>query len=108
MFKKNSLLLSFFALLFLSVVFLFWSADRPFGASWWAVYFSESEKSGFIIENHSQETHFRWEIWKDGEKKDAQEADCVERCFFEVENGNKEKILIKIWQGEDVREIYKK
>ncbi|MFZ5982228.1 MAG: hypothetical protein ACOYS2_01470 [Patescibacteria group bacterium] len=111
MLKKNLIIFSLSLLFILSAFYLFWSAEKPASSSWWAVYFesAKSDKLDFVIENRSKENDFRYEVWQGEEKISENRIACADICRTEVvEAVGEEAMTVKIWKGEEKREIYKK
>ena len=69
---QRSLILIFIVLFVASAFFLFWKNERELdpdqGKSWWTLAFAAPEKPenlSFVIENHSDQTNFQYEITDD-------------------------------------------
>jgi capsular polysaccharide biosynthesis protein len=83
--------------------------------NWWTVYFSnpKSDNLDFVIENHSDNAKFHWEVFDDKikvsesdsiiEKGDARKLD-INPTVGKIEN---KKITITVSSGDEEREIYR-
>lgn len=115
--QKNLIiiLLFFFTV---SAVFLFWQNDRELdpdqGKSWWTLAFAspqEPENLSFIVENHSDQETFEYEIMAD--------KTLVTKDSFVVKRGEKatitpiltakasERTKITVTLGTEKKEIYR-
>jgi len=72
MFPQKYLVAIFLALFIASTAFLFWQNERELdpdqGKSWWTLAFAAPEKPenlSFVIENHSNQANFQYEITDD-------------------------------------------
>lgn len=109
--SKNLILIILIVFFVLSVFYLFWSAKRPLQEKWWAIHFEnfKGDNVSFVVENHSGKENFRYEIWQGEEKKADQGFQCEkEECLVNItQEKYQERISIKVFLGEDQREIYK-
>lgn len=111
--KIISLILALFVI---SSVFLFWKSDCGFDPdyqkNWWSVYFAYATNTdlSFIIENHSANNNFSWEVISG--KETLQKGDAVvareEKKNIELNLSDlKNKVLVRVSDGKENREIYK-
>ncbi|NTV41313.1 MAG: hypothetical protein HGA61_03520 [Candidatus Moranbacteria bacterium] len=116
--KKNIFLLVLFFIACLSYLAYTENKqqDYDFGKTWWAVYFLNPQQErdlSFIIENHSSENSFHWEI--SAEKKTLSQGDedipLGEKKSVSVEPSwdilKNKKIIIKISTSKNSKELYK-
>jgi len=111
--KKNKIIISIIALLFLSITFLYYRAENMSEPKWWAVYFSDAKNSNsdFVIENQGETRDFYWQVL-DGTTKiyegdvrlEEDEVKSFKLDEFEIIN---KKLIVRILSGEEKREIYK-
>lgn len=114
--KKIILLLSIFFVCCLS--FLAYTQqkqqDYNYGKAWWAVYFVDprEDKLSFILENHSSEKNFHWEIL--AEKVRLSQGDVSvglgEKKTINIQSPQSvigKKIIVKISTPKGSKEIYK-
>ncbi|MBU2028346.1 hypothetical protein KJ761_00425 [Patescibacteria group bacterium] len=114
--QSSKIIYSIIILFIISSVFLFWKNDQGFNPDyqkdWWAVSFQDAKNSdlSFIIENHSAVNNFSWEIisGKDTLKKGDIVVAQGERKNIAVDLNNLiNKILIRVSDGKETKEIYK-
>lgn len=116
--NNNKAVVIFTIIFFLaSALFLAYAENRQtdenFQKDWWVLYFENpsSDSTNFVIENHSQQSNFHWEVWVGDEK--MQEADFTvpkgqKKGFMAgIQNPGNKKITIKVISGEEKKEIYK-
>lgn len=115
---SKKIILASIALSFICFSYLAYSEnqqqDYNYGKSWWTTYFVDpkGEDLSFVVENHSSETAFHWEISLDkaivakgdvklnvGEKKTVP---------VKASDNNGKTVLIKISTPKGSKEIYKK
>jgi len=114
--KKIILLLSIFFICCLS--FLAYTQqkqqDYNYGKSWWTLYFAnpKSENLSFVIENHSSQNNFHWEILT--EKVQLSQGDVNvelgEEKTINIQSPQSvigKKIIVKISTPKGSKEIYK-
>ena len=107
----------FIALFFVAAsAYLFYVSDQGLnssaGKSWWAVYFEEPQGAnlGFVIENHSPQTNFHWEIKADNQKIEAGEVVIKTGESKNIRPEIKDlrgRLLITVSSGNAKKEIYK-
>jgi hypothetical protein len=114
--KKIIVALAFFFILCLS--YLAYTENKQqnynYGSSWWTTYFQnpKDESLSFVIENHSSEKSFHWEILADKNSisKGVETVPLGEKKTVSVpsfpENMSK-KVTIKISTPKGSKEIYK-
>jgi hypothetical protein len=111
--KIISLILVLFVL---SSFFLFGKSNQglnpDYQKNWWSVSFAYAENTdlSFIIENHSANNNFSWEIIseKDTLKKGEIAVARGEKKNIELDLSNlKNKILVRVSDGKTSQEIYK-
>jgi hypothetical protein len=115
--KESRIILFFviffiFSSLFLAVIGT-QKGSPDYEKSWWSVYFSnpKSNDLAFVIENHSSETDFHWEVFIGKTAFDS--GDLVlkigeqKQLNPQMENKNLGKITIKISTKKTSKEIYK-
>lgn len=111
--KIISLILVLFVI---SSVFLFWKSDQglnpDYQKDWWSVSFAYAKNTdlSFVIENHSANNNFSWEIIS--EKETLQKGEIIvargEKKNIEIDLSNlKNKITVRISDGKTSQEIYK-
>ena len=83
------------------------------GKNWWSVYFSDP-KSGdisFVIENHSDNNSFHWEVYTDKTKIKEGDAEIEKGSSSnfnpEISTQENQKITISVDSQGNKREIYK-
>src|SRR3990167_5730764 len=115
---QRSLILIFIVLFVASAFFLFWKNERELdpdqGKSWWTLAFAipeESKSLSFIVENHSDQMAFEYEIMAD--------KLLLARNSFVVQRGEKvviappltaqtsERTKVTITLGTEKKEIYR-
>lgn len=115
--QKTLLIVSIFFFV-TSTLFLFLQNDRELdpdqGKNWWTLSFSvpeQVESLGFIIENHSNQTHFSYEITVGKE--------IISKEIFTAKQGEKttvmppsiikqnERVKIAVTAGTEKKEIYR-
>ncbi|MCX6763755.1 MAG: hypothetical protein NTZ97_03440 [Candidatus Moranbacteria bacterium] len=107
----------FIAVLFiLSSVFLFFISDRYLNSEaqkdWWSAYFVNAKDASlnFVIENHSQNNNFHWEVSKDNNKLNEGDVNISKGDMKSIDLNNINatgKIIIDVSDGTDKKEIYK-
>ena len=116
--SQKSLLIAFLAFFTVSSLVLFWQNDREMdpdqGKNWWTLSFTlpkESESLSFIVENHSDQSSFQYEIMvgkmviaresftaKPGEKTIITPPSITEQL---------ERVKITVTTGTEKKEIYR-
>lgn len=115
---QKYLITSIILLFVVSATFLFWQNNRELdpdqGKNWWTLAFAspqESKNLSFIVENHSNQTEFQYEI--------TANKTLVTKDNFVVQRGEKltvtpsiattsdERIKITVTLGKEKKEIYK-
>jgi len=109
-------------ILFLIILFiagsawLFYASDKltdpNTGKNWWAISFVDPTGKGlsFIIENHSDQNNFHWEVLSNNKKVRAGDETIGKGASQKVTlDGNSEpgKIIIDVTAGNEKKEIYK-
>ena len=88
--------------------------DYNYGKSWWTAYFALPQENdlSFVIENHSKENSFHWEVLID--KNPVSKGDAVIQLgekktipVAQFTNENSNKITIKITSTKSSQELYK-
>jgi hypothetical protein len=114
--QTSKLIYSILLLFVLSSIFLFWKSDQglnpDYQKDWWSVYFAYAKNTGlsFIIENHSANDNFSWEIisGKDTIKKSDVAVARGEKKNIEIDSSNlTNKIIVRVSDGKTSQEIYK-
>jgi hypothetical protein len=115
--NSQSKIIYFIIILFiLSSFFLFWKNDLglnpDYQKDWWAVSFQDAKNAdlSFIIENHSTNNNFSWEIISG--KETLQKSEVIvakgEKKNIELNLSNlKNKIILRVYDGKEFQEIYK-
>ncbi|MFZ2187742.1 MAG: hypothetical protein WAV46_03920 [Candidatus Moraniibacteriota bacterium] len=115
---QKSFILFFITLFAISALLLFWQNDRELdpdqGKNWWTLSFvlpKQEENLGFVVENHSDQTDFRYEITVGRETilKEAFIAKRGERTTVTPPSITKqsERVKITVTAGNDRKEIYR-
>lgn len=116
--KNKLIILTTIFFFILSASSLAWiekkQSDENENKNWWALYFAEpkSDSLNFVIENHSNENNFHWEISYGGDKikegnssvKKGSALQLNSRLNIEPKN---KKITIQVISGDKKKEIYK-
>ena len=98
-----------------SSVWLFLISNKyqsGYGADWWAVYFENPKDASlnFVIENHSNQNNFHWDIISGTDKIKSGDISVVKGSTWtsnvQIEGSNK-KITVVITAGDEKKEIYK-
>ncbi|MDP3957231.1 MAG: hypothetical protein Q8Q10_01900 [bacterium] len=116
--SQKSLITILCLLLIASAAFLFWQNERELdpdqGKSWWTLAFAVPGESGnlsFVVENHSTETAFQYEITVD--------KTSIAKDTFVVKRGEKmiitqsftakpgKRTIITVTLGKEKKEIYR-
>jgi|GEM_PF-743299 len=118
-FTKNNMqqkkLIIFIIILFLiSSAYLFFINEKHLnsGKDWWAVYFVEvkNQNLDFVIENNTDKNEFKFEVLSDENVLKSENVSVfkgeIKNIGLNLENLGK-KITIKVYSGEEKREIYK-
>ena len=83
------------------------------GKNWWSVYFSnpKSNDIDFVIENHSNNSNFHWEVYADKNKIEEGDAEIKKGSASnfdpEISAQENQKITISVDLNGEKREIYK-
>ena len=116
--KNNIIILATILFFILSASSLAWiekkQSNENEGKDWWALYFTEpkSDSLNFVIENHSNENNFHWEISYGGDKikkgnSNIKKGSALQlNSHLNIEPENK-KIIIQVISGDKKKEIYK-
>ncbi len=116
---KNKLIILTTILFFiLSASSLAWiekkQSDENEGKNWWALYFAEpkSDSLNFVIENHSNENNFHWEISHGGNKIKEGNTTIEKGSALQLNSHlniapENKKIIIQVTSGDKKKEIYK-
>lgn len=115
--SQTTKIISFILILFvLSSFFLFWKSDQglnpDYQKDWWSVSFAYAENTdlSFIIENHSANDNFSWEIisGKDTLQKGENTVARGEKKNIEIDLSNlTNKIIVRVSDGKKSQDIYK-
>jgi hypothetical protein len=103
------LLISFFYLAFMETR----QADPNYQKNWWVVYFDNPKDSSisFVIENHSDQNNFHWEVFQEKEKLQEKDTRIPKGESATIDSVNlndlKGKIIISVSDGKEKKEIYK-
>lgn len=100
--SQKTLITIFFILFIASALFLFWQNEREldpnYNKSWWTLAFTnpqESDNLSFIVENHSDQNNFRYQIIANKETL-AEET-------LEIKRGEKKTIFLSLTAIPDIR-----
>lgn len=118
MHSHKIIIISLLFFLLASLVCLAWLEQKQReSGSFWALYFSEpkSDSLNFTIENHSQKNNFRWEASGGNKKmegsleikKGSSAEITLSKITLSKSDFDREKITVRVFSGEEVREIYK-
>lgn len=118
--RQRKLILFILILFILSSAYLLYASNKyqnlNFGSDYWTVCFynPKSDELSFIIENHSDQTDFHWQVMadqnkiKEGEIKIANGAQSkISGTSPDFPDLTNKKITIVISAGEEKKEIYK-
>ncbi|PIP27964.1 MAG: hypothetical protein COX29_03630 [Candidatus Moranbacteria bacterium CG23_combo_of_CG06-09_8_20_14_all_35_22] len=112
-------------IIFTTIIFFIFSAsslawiekkqsNENTGKNWWVLYFAEpkSDKLNFIIENHSDENNFHWEILSNKKKIQEGEAEIKKGSALQLNPdlalaSENKKITILVISKDEKKEIYK-
>lgn len=114
--NNKTIIFSTIGFLLVSFIFLAFTERRqqdPNSQNWWAIYFENPKNNSlnFVIENHSSNESFQWEI--------AADKDSVTKGIVNIKKGDKKtipvssnsitnkKITITVTSGNSKKEIYK-
>jgi hypothetical protein len=81
--------------------------------NFWVLYFSDpkSDNLDFVIENHSHNTNFHWEVLADENKINSGDITIVKgstwKSNFQVADINNKKITISVLSDNEKKELYK-
>lgn len=118
MFQQKHLISIFLALFIAASAFLFWQNDRELdperGQGWWTLSFvapQDPENLSFTIENHGDQTEFRYEIVAD-KKTLAEESFTVTKgqsvtITPDVSAQSDTRTSIIVADGKEKKEIYR-
>jgi hypothetical protein len=115
---QKSLLILFIIFFATSALFLFWQNDRELdpdqGKNWWTLSLTSPEQEaslGFVIENHSNQTNFQYEIFvgRDMILQDTLVAKSGEKTSVTPPSIAKqtERVKITVTAGNEKKEIYR-
>jgi len=111
--QQNPIILILFILFIVSIGYLFYSAEKPTKASWWAIYFEnpKDDSLNFRIENNTAENVFKYVVWQETEKIKTDQINCPSRenCLVKIENNFEagKRVKVDVYLGEEEKEIYK-
>ena len=116
--KNKLIIITTIVFFILSASFLTWveqkQSDENNGKNWWSIYFIEpkSNNLSFIIENHSNENNFYWEIFYGGNKIKEGNSSVAKGSALQLNsslniNPENKKIVIQVTSGNKKKEIYK-
>lgn len=114
--QQKKIVIFIISLFILSSAWLFSASkkavDPDFGKNFWTLYFFDpkSDDLDFVIENHSDQVDFHYEILKD--KQRLEEKDLkIEKGRSEkidiLDVSQKGKITIRVTAGDEKKEVYK-
>lgn len=116
-FKKNFIMFSLAAFMLASLSYLSYvekkQRDLDLGKNWWALYFENPKDKAldFTIENHSDLSSFRWEVYLEKSKTYEGNSEILkgEKKTIPVSASDlsNKKITIRVISGEKTKEIYK-
>jgi hypothetical protein len=114
---QKLIILSVIVFFIASSAWLFYTSqkysDPAYNSGWWGVYFADPKTPGlnFIIENHSIDENFKWEVLSDkGKIKEGTASVAIgqkENIQVKPENIETKKITIRVSNGTEIREIYR-
>lgn len=91
--------------------------DPNYKKDWWVAYFENPADNSlnFTIENHSDKNNFHWEISADNQKINEGNIDIQKGSAWtstwtfdvQVDNYSGKKVMIRVSDGENKKEIYK-
>lgn len=87
--------------------------DLDYGKNWWSLYFQNPKDNSldFTIENHSDSTNFKWEVYIEKNKVRYDEISInkgtKKAIRVTTEQMSDKKILIRVSDGSQTKEIYK-
>ncbi len=87
--------------------------DLDLNKNWWAVYFEDAKSNSldFTIENHSNESFFKWEIYLEKSKTYEGSSELLkgEKKTIPISTSNlsEKKVTVKVFTTEKTQEIYK-
>lgn len=115
--KKNSIIISFAVLMFLSFFYLAFTenrqADLDYQKDWWILSFQDptGQDVNFTIENHSNQSNFHWEILRGSEKLEEKDVEILKGESVVIDSVSAEnlqgKIIVKVSDSVNKKEIYK-
>ncbi|PIP26491.1 MAG: hypothetical protein CO140_04250 [Candidatus Moranbacteria bacterium CG_4_9_14_3_um_filter_40_7] len=115
--SQTTKIIIFILILFVaSSVFLFWKSDRgldmDYQKDWWSVSFAYAKNTdlSFVIENHSDNNNFSWEIISG--KETLQKSDIAvargEKKNLEIDLSDLTgRVFVRVSDGKTSQEIYK-